>query len=61
MPLWNGRVAEFQRATELPERLTEELDQFFLKAAFFTSKKLKLNGWSGAKATRRFFKRATAR
>ena len=61
MPLWNDRLGEFERVTELPERLKEELEQFFLNTAFFTSKKLKLNGWSDAKAATRFIKRSAVR
>lgn len=59
MPIWNDKLGEFERVTELPKRLKEELEQFFLSTAFFTSKKLKLKGWSGAKAAKRYIKEST--
>jgi inorganic pyrophosphatase len=59
MPTWNDKLAEFERATELPERLKEELERFFLDTAFFTSKKLKLKGWFDGKEAKRYIKRST--
>lgn len=45
MPVWHDRLGEFERATELPARLREEIEQFFLDATFFTGKKPKIVGW----------------
>jgi inorganic pyrophosphatase len=61
MPIWNDKLGEFERVTDLPERLKEELEQFFLSTAFFTSKKLKLRGWSDAKDATRYIKRSRMR
>jgi inorganic pyrophosphatase len=59
MPTWNDKLGEFERVSELPKRLKEELEQFFVSTAFFTSKKLKLKGWSDAKTARRYIKQST--
>jgi inorganic pyrophosphatase len=61
MPIWNDKLGEFERVADLPYRLKEELEQFFLSTAFFTSKKLKLKGWSNANEARRYIKRSTVR
>ena len=41
-PLWHDRLGEFERASDLPERLRQEIEQFFLSATFFTAKNLKV-------------------
>jgi inorganic pyrophosphatase len=33
MPTWNDKLGEFEQITELPERLKEELEKFFLSTA----------------------------
>ena len=48
-PAWRNRVGEFENASDLPERLREEIEQFFLSTAFFTAKKPKILGWKGPK------------
>jgi inorganic pyrophosphatase len=51
MPTWYDRLKEFEKAAGgLPQRLREEIEQFFLSATFFTGKDVKLKGWHGAKA-----------
>jgi inorganic pyrophosphatase len=50
MPVWHDRMGEFENASELPSRLKEEIEQFFLSATFFTDKNAKVTGWRGPKA-----------
>jgi inorganic pyrophosphatase len=45
MPTWHDRLGEFERATDLPVRLREEIEQFFLDTTFFTGKKQQIIGW----------------
>jgi len=49
MPLWHDRLEEFERASELPKRLREEIEQFFLSTTFFTGKNPKIIAWKGPK------------
>ena len=49
MPAWHDRVGEFENASDLPKRLREEIEQFFLSTTFFTAKKPKILGWKGPK------------
>lgn len=58
MPIWNDKLGEFEQISELPKRLKEELERFFLSTSFFTSKKLKLKGWSDGKAAKRYIKQS---
>jgi inorganic pyrophosphatase len=58
MPIWNDKLGEFEQVSELPKRLKEELERFFLSTSFFTSKKLKLKGWSDGKAATRYIKQS---
>ena len=50
MPSWHERMREFEKATGLPKRLREEIEQFFVSATFFTGKDAKIEGWRGPKA-----------
>ena len=50
MPSWHERMGEFEKATGLPKRLREEIEQFFVSATFFTGKDAKIEGWRGPKA-----------
>jgi len=54
MPIWNDKLGEYEQISELPSRFKEELERFFLSTSFFTSKKLKLKGWSDGKAAKRY-------
>jgi inorganic pyrophosphatase len=49
MPCWHDRLGEFENASELPARLREEIEQFFLSTTFFTAKRRKILGWKGPK------------
>jgi inorganic pyrophosphatase len=49
IPLWHDRFGELERATDLPTRLRDEIEQFFLSATFFTAKKPKIIGWKSAR------------
>ncbi|MBV9490555.1 MAG: inorganic diphosphatase [Verrucomicrobia bacterium] len=49
MPSWQDRLGEFQRASDLPARLREEIEQFFLSTTFFSAKHAKVLGWKGPK------------
>jgi inorganic pyrophosphatase len=48
-PAWHNRVGEFESASDLPERLREEIEQFFLSTTFFTTKMPNILGWRGPK------------
>jgi inorganic pyrophosphatase len=49
MPAWHDRVGEFEHPSDLPARLKEEIEQFFLSTTFFTGKKPEILGWKGPK------------
>src|ERR1700722_13794988 len=49
MPAWHDRVGEFEHPSDLPTRLREEIEQFFLSTTFFTGKKPVILGWKGLK------------
>jgi inorganic pyrophosphatase len=49
MPAWHDRVGEFEHPSDLPTRLREEIEQFFLSTTFFTAKKPAILGWQGPK------------
>ena len=46
-PCWPDRLGEFTQASELPARLREEVEQFFLSTTFFSAKNAKVLGWKG--------------
>jgi hypothetical protein len=50
MPSRHERMAEFEKATGLPRRLREEIEQIFVSATFFTGKDPRIEGWRGPKA-----------
>jgi inorganic pyrophosphatase len=50
MPVWHNRMGELENASDLPSRLKEEIEQFFVSATLFTDKKPKVTGWRGPKA-----------
>ena len=54
MPIWHDRLGELEKATDLPERVKAEIEQFFLSATFFTDKQAKVTGWRGPKAAQKF-------
>jgi inorganic pyrophosphatase len=59
MPTWHDRMGEFERATDLPARLRQEIEQFFLEATFFTAKNAKVLRWRGAKRAASLISTAT--
>jgi inorganic pyrophosphatase len=48
-PRWPDHLGEFRQASELPERLRKEVEQFFLSTTFFSAKNAKVLGWKGPK------------
>jgi inorganic pyrophosphatase len=44
MPICHDLLGEMERVTDLPMRLRDQIEQFFLSATFFTGKKTK-NHW----------------
>jgi inorganic pyrophosphatase len=48
-PCWPDQLGEFQQASDLPARLREEVEQFFLSTTFFSAKNAKVLGWKGPK------------
>ena len=46
-PLWHDRMGEFERVQQIPARLRQEIEQFFLSATFFTGKNPRIRGWRG--------------
>lgn len=47
-PRWPDRLSEFAQISELPARLREEVEQFFLSTTFFSAKNAKVLGWKGS-------------
>jgi inorganic pyrophosphatase len=56
MPVWHDRLGEMEKAAELPQRLKQEIEQFFLSATFFTGKDARLKGWRGPKAAEKLIR-----
>ncbi len=46
-PTWYQRMDAVEDAKELPKKLKEQLEQFFVSADFFTGKDPKIVGWRG--------------
>jgi inorganic pyrophosphatase len=57
LPVWHDRFGELAKAAELPDRLKEEIEQFFLSADFFTAKAPAIDGWKGPKAAEKEIRR----
>jgi len=57
MPLWNDRLGDLERAKDLPKRIRQELEEFFLSTTFFTGKNAKIRGWKSASAIEAFIRR----
>ena len=47
VPLWHDRIGHFVHTPDIPRRLREEIEQFFVSATFFTEKNPKILGWRG--------------
>jgi inorganic pyrophosphatase len=46
-PLWQDRMGDLADVKQMPARLRQEIERFFLSAVFFTDKKAKIRGWRG--------------
>ena len=57
IPTWHDRLREFEKASGLPQRLKEEIEQFFLSATFFTGKDARIEGWRGPRAASKLIER----
>jgi len=55
-PVWHGRMGELEEPTDLPRKLREEVEQFFIGATFHTDKHPEVQGWKGAAAATKFIK-----
>ena len=60
MPTWHDRLGEMEKASGLPQRLREEIEQFFLNATFFTEKDAKVKGWLGPQAADKLIKESVS-
>ena len=58
MPAWHDRVGEFEHPSDLPDRLREEIEQFFLSTTFFTAKNPAILGWKGPKKASSIIKKS---
>ncbi len=54
LPTWHDRLGIVDRVDKLPQRLREEIEQFFLSTTFFTGKDARLRGWDDAEAALAF-------
>ena len=62
VPVGDPKMADgCEDIDDLPRRLREEIEQFFLSTTFFTQKHPKLRGWKGAKAAVKLVRRSQAR
>ena len=55
-PTWNDRLGDVEKTDDLPERICEELEQFFLSTTFFTAKNAKIKGWADKAQTNVFIR-----
>ncbi len=55
VPVWEERLAELSSAT-FPDRIREELAQFFVSATFFTNKNPRILGWRGPSDAEEFIR-----
>ena len=53
VPVWDERLKSLTSAV-LPERVRQELEQFFISATFFTDKNPKILGWRDGKSAEAF-------
>ena len=56
IPLWDDRLGDLERAKDLPKRIRDELEEFFLSTTFFTAKHATIVGWKGKSATEAFIR-----
>lgn len=46
IPKWDDRLRDVEKAADLPKRIRDELEQFFISTTFFTAKSAKIRGWA---------------
>jgi inorganic pyrophosphatase len=51
----------YKDVTELPKRVRQELEQFFITASAMSDKKVVIDGWEGPKAARKVIEAAAAK
>jgi len=56
LPTLHDRFGDLQKESGLPERLRQEIEQFFLSATFFTGKDARIEGWRGPDAAIKLIK-----
>jgi inorganic pyrophosphatase len=56
IPTWHDRLGDLEKASGLPVRLKEEIEQFFVSATFFTGKDPRIEGWRGPNAALKLIK-----
>jgi len=56
IPTWNDRLGDLEKAEDLPKRIRDELEEFFLNATFFTTKNAKIRGWGSKAETEKFIR-----
>jgi inorganic pyrophosphatase len=60
VPLDEERTADgCETMEDLPERLRQEIEQFFLNTTLFTQKDARLDGWKGPKVAEKLVRRST--
>jgi inorganic pyrophosphatase len=57
IPNWDDRLGEVEKAADLPKRIRDELEQFFLSTTFFTAKNVKIEGWANKGKTEAFIRK----
>jgi inorganic pyrophosphatase len=57
IPTWHDRLGEFEKPRGLPQRMREEIEQFFLSATFFTGKDPRIEAWRGPQAAAKLIER----
>jgi inorganic pyrophosphatase len=56
IPTWHDRMGDLEKASGLPDRLKQEIEQFFLSATFLTGKDARIEGWRGPNAVMQLVK-----
>jgi len=57
MPTWNDRLGDLERTRDLPQRVRQELEEFFVSTTFFTAKHIEIVGWEGKRRTTAFIRK----
>ena len=59
VPVDDPRIADGARdIVDMPQRMREEIEQFFLSTTFFTQKNAKCRGWKGRKTAEKLVRRS---